>query len=73
MYKISGKDFEHFVSIQIRVDQSTVQYRRWLDENIGREYHDWAIKMVNINFDHFTLLVFLHHDDDVALFKLAMM
>jgi hypothetical protein len=73
MYRIQDKDFAHYIGVQIKLNQSTVQYRDWLANNIGREYQDWALKMVNVNYDGFTLLVFLHHAEDVALFKLAMM
>ena len=73
MYSIQGKNYEYFIGVQVGLSDSTVQYREWLSENVGREYQDWTMKMVNINFDGFTLLIFLHAEEHVALFKLAML
>ena len=73
MYSIQGKNYEYYIGVHVGLTDSTVQYRTWLTENVGREYHDWTLRMVNVNFDGFTLLVFLQSEEHVALFKLAML
>lgn len=73
MFNIHGKDYQFTIGISIKVSESTVQYRHWLEDNVGREYGDWTSCILGIRVDSFTFQIFFHSEAHLALFKLTML
>jgi hypothetical protein len=73
MYNIWQKNYEFAIQVKIPTELRTAPYTEWLTQNIGHENVHWAYCFVKAINDYIVYQFYFVSDEDMAMFKLAML